>query len=141
MRTRVLPIVVAFACLGMGACSSTGNGPDGPPARREARPSTDARITIVSPRNGQVVKGPEVAVRLALAGAKIVRATSKDISPERGHIHVYLDNSIVSMNYGLSETIATPRPGLHVLRAEFVASDHLPFDPRDFTEVTFQVSK
>jgi hypothetical protein len=30
---------------------------------------------------------------------------------------------------------------MHVLRVEFVASDHLPFNPRIFTAVTFQVKQ
>ena len=31
------------------------------------------------------------------------------------------------------------KPGQHILRAEFVAADHRPFNPRDFTQVTFEV--
>jgi hypothetical protein len=30
-------------------------------------------------------------------------------------------------------------PGQHTLRVEFVASDHLPFDPRVISEVVFEV--
>ena len=44
------------------------------------------------------------------------------------------------MNYGLDATLPDVPPGLHSLRAEFVASDHFPFDPRDFTQVSFEVS-
>ena len=52
---------------------------------------------------------------------------------------MYLDNQIAAMNFSLNGTVGNVKPGLHVLRVEFVASDHLPFDPRDFVEITIQV--
>jgi hypothetical protein len=76
-----------------------------------------------------------------LSGAKIVAATTTNISPDKGHLHVYLDNQIVSMNFGLTDDIGNVKSGMHVLRVEFVASDHLPFDPRVFTAVTFEVQQ
>ena len=54
---------------------------------------------------------------------------------------MYLDNRIVSMNYGTTATIANVPPGTHVLRVEFVASDHRPFDPRVVSASVFQVAK
>ena len=45
------------------------------------------------------------------------------------------------MNYGLTQTIPDVPPGQHTLRVEFVASDHLPFNPRVFTGVVFVVKK
>ena len=42
---------------------------------------------------------------------------------------MYLDNQIAAMNFSLNGTVGNVKPGLHVLRVEFVASDHLPFDP------------
>ncbi len=70
------------------------------------RPSSSATLTIVSPTNGQSVAGPTVHVVIDLAGATIVSATTTDIRPDEGHIHLYVDNNLVSMNYG-----STPGPG------------------------------
>jgi hypothetical protein len=43
------------------------------------------------------------------------------------------------MNFSLTGDVPNVTPGQHILRAEFVASDHLPFDPRVFVSVTFVV--
>ncbi|MDE3101321.1 MAG: hypothetical protein KGJ98_03715 [Chloroflexota bacterium] len=101
------------------------------------RPSSPARLTIVSPANGSTVHGATVAVHLDLSGARIVDATTTNITPTEGHIHVYLDNEIVSMNYSLNATLSKVAPGQHVLRAEFVAADHAPFDPRVIVNSVF----
>ena len=66
---------------------------------------------------------------VSLTGALIDPVVSTNISPDRGHIHPYLDNALVQMDYAL-ETDVSVQPGSWVLRAEFVASDHAPFDPR-----------
>jgi hypothetical protein len=60
------------------------------------------------------------------------------LPPNEGHIHLYLDGSLVTMTTGLSAMIDAP-PGRHALRAEFVAVDHGPFDPRVVATVTFSV--
>ena len=62
------------------------------------------------------------------------------IVPDEGHLHVFLDGSIVSMQFGLDGSLPNVAPGQHVLRVEFVASDHLPFDPRLFQSVVFTVT-
>jgi hypothetical protein len=141
---RRLPLAAALAlsavALLLAACSGS-TSPGGSPSASAPgpRPSTSARLAIVSPSNGQVVGGGDVHVKLSLSGARIVAATTRNIRPDQGHIHLFLDNQIVSMNFGLTQDIPNVKPGSHVLRAEFVASDHLPFDPRDFTAVTFEV--
>jgi hypothetical protein len=130
-------MVLAFA---LAACSSggggTGTSPTGTP---QARPSSTAQLGIVLPKNGQTVTGPSVELKVSLKDAEIVPATTANIAPNKGHIHVYLDNSLVSMTFGLDQMIPNVAPGQHVLRVEFVASDHAPFDPRVFTSVVFEV--
>lgn len=86
-----------------------------------------------------MIHGKTISVRLALKNARIVKPTTSNIDPRKGHIHVLLDGSLVSMNYGLKDKISKVTPGTHTLRVEFVASDHLPFDPRVFQEVAFEV--
>jgi hypothetical protein len=131
--------ILAVALLA-SACSK-GSEATGGSSTTEVRPSSPARVAILSPTNGQVVHGSDVKIRVQLTGAKIVPATTTDIVPTKGHLHVYLDDQIVSMNFKLTGDIGDVTPGMHVLRVEFVASDHLPFDPRVFTAVTFEARR
>jgi hypothetical protein len=139
-RSVRLAIAILAVSLLASACS---NGSDvvGHTSTPDVRPSSPAKVAILSPTNGQVVHGSDVRIRVQLTGAKIVPATTTDIVPTRGHLHVYLDDQIVSMNFKLTGDIGHVRPGMHVLRVEFVASDHLPFDPRVFTAVTFEARR
>ena len=73
-----------------------------------ARPASDATIRITSPRDEQTVHGPTVHVVVQLNGARIVKATTTDIRPDEGHVHLYVDNSLVSMNYGLEQDLTWP---------------------------------
>ncbi len=118
------------------ACSSASTASVSLPS---ARPSSPAKVQIVSPTNGEVIHGPVVEVRIRLQNARIVSATTTNITPDQGHLHLYLDDEIESMNFSTSAKLTAVRPGLHVLRVEFVASDHLPFDPRVIAEVAFEV--
>jgi hypothetical protein len=139
-RSVRLAIAILAVTLLASACS---NGSDvvGHTSTPDVRPSSPAKVAILSPTNGQVVHGSDVRIRVQLTGGKIVPATTTDIVPTRGHLHVYLDDQIVSMNFKLTGDIGDVRPGMHVLRVEFVASDHLPFDPRVFTAVTFEARR
>ena len=125
------------ACGGGGATGGGGSGGGTPtPA---ARPSSPATVQIVSPRNGAVLHGSTVSVRVSLSGATIVPATTKDITPTTGDLHLSLDGKLISMNYQAHQTIPNVAPGQHVLTVEFVAADHLPFDPRVVAAVAFTV--
>ena len=137
---RALAVPILAIALAAAACAK-GNAQTSASNTPTARPSTTAKLRIVSPTNGQVFHGAsvDVPIDVALTGAKIVPATTKPIRPDQGHLHVYLDNQIVAMNFSVSGTVYGVKPGLHVLRVEFVASDHEPFDPRDFVEVTIEV--
>jgi hypothetical protein len=104
------------------------------------RPSTNGKITILSPRPHQVLRGnpATIRVRLRVTGARIVTQTSTHLSPDKGHIHLYLDGMLVTMAYATSTTIEAS-PHIHRLRAEFVAVDHGPFSPPVTASVTFRV--
>jgi uncharacterized lipoprotein YmbA len=93
------------------------------------RPSSPAVIAIVQPTAGQTVSGTTVHVVLSLTGAKIVSQTSTHIRPDEGHVHLFVDHVLVSMNYQLEQDLPV-HPGTYVLSAEFVAADHAPFNPR-----------
>jgi hypothetical protein len=108
-----------------------------------ARPASTATISIVSPRPGQVETGPEMEVLMTLPGGQIIDTTSTRLTPNQGHIHLSIDGTLVSMTYGLVQTIPITQlsSGSHTLLAEFVAADHGPFDPRVQATVTFVVQK
>jgi hypothetical protein len=130
--------VLAVSLLAAG-CGGGGSGSGGSPQPTEsARPSSTAKLSIVSPTNGEVVHGTTVHLRLGLEGARVVKPTTTHITPDRGHIHVLLDDKLISMTYGLQQTF-TAKPGTHILQVEFVASDHRPFDPRVIEAVTFEM--
>jgi hypothetical protein len=96
----------------------------------------------VSPTDGQVFTGTDVVpVRVKLTGARVVPASTTNITPDQGHLHITLDGEIVAMNFGLSDQLTGVTPGIHTLQVEFVASDHLPFDPRVIEQVTFKVER
>jgi hypothetical protein len=142
-RARAIALAISLASPGvvLAACSSggaTGTTPSST-AGTTARPRTDATLAIVRPANGTVVHGTTMELRLRLEGARIVRATSQDLRPDEGHVHVILDGKLVSMNYRLGNELTGLSAGRHLLQAEFVAADHAPFDPRVIAVTSFVV--
>jgi hypothetical protein len=126
--------LVASACGGGSPRPSTTT-----PTTAAARPSSTAKLTIISPETGSVVHGSTVDLRIALEGARIVKQTSTNLAPDEGHVHMLLDGQLISMNYGLTDTITDLTPGQHLLQVEFVANDHAPFDPRVIAVTSFEV--
>jgi hypothetical protein len=127
--------LLATAC-GPGSGSSPATASPGPSG---ARPSSPAVIRIAQPANGASLTGTSAHIVLNLVGAQIVSATTTDIRPDQGHVHLYVDNVLVSMNYGLEQDIPV-HPGTYLVKAEFVAADHAPFSPRVWSpEVFFTV--
>lgn len=138
-RPRLVLIGLAAAAL-LAACSQAGTpAPTPGPTAPGPRPSSPATVEIVQPASGTTVTGTSVHVVLRLNGAEIVTATTTAIRPDQGHVHLYVDNILVSMNYGLEQDLPV-KPGTYVLKAEFVAADHAPFNPRVWSgEVFFTV--
>jgi hypothetical protein len=103
------------------------------------RPRSTATISFAEPAAGQVVHGDDLPVRIDLTGGRIVQQTTTNITPDTGHLHLYLDGSLVSMAYGTSQDVPVGdlTPGVHRLLAEYVAADHAPFDPRVTATVSF----
>jgi hypothetical protein len=120
------------ACAGNDA--ATGSPTLGP------RPASTAKLSIVSPKDGAVFHSSTVPLRMKLEGARIVPATTTtNIQPDEGHLHVYLDNNLVTMTADLSTDLHDVAPGQHLVQVEFVANDHFPFDPRVLAAVAFEV--
>ena len=136
-------VLLAAAALALAACSGGAGGSAAPAATTvaAARPSSPAKLTIETPRNGQTVRQDRPEVHLNLVGAKIVSQTTTHIQGDEGHIHLIVDGRLVNMNYGLSQRLPQLTPGQHVLQVEFVAADHAPFEPRVLTQAAFQVVK
>jgi len=111
----------------------------GPKTAPGPRPSSTATIAIVRPEPGAVVGGGNLEIALDLEGGRVVEATTTDIRPDTGHLHVYLDGDLLSMTYGTRQDVAIDglAPGPHELVAEYVAADHAPFSPAVTASVTF----
>jgi hypothetical protein len=138
----VLLVLLTASCTGGsdGSSTTTPTTPGAPTSTLGARPSSPAKIEILSPKNGDVVHGTSLRLKLALQNAKVVPATTTDIRPDQGHVHVLLDSKVVTMTFGLQQTLHDLTPSSHLLEVEFVASDHAPFNPRVLAQpVTFEV--
>lgn len=138
-----VPKLAAFALLAVGAVSLVAAvvvpPMFGPQIAAGPRPRSTATIGFVAPTPGQVVTGQTLRVQLSLRGGRIVQQTTTNITPDTGHLHLYLDGTLISMAYGLTQEVHVGdlNPGVHRLLAEFVASDHAPFDPPVITTVSF----
>ncbi len=102
------------------------------------RPATEARVQIVSPTPNQET-GPDVTVKGNLIGAREVPEVTGPLKPDEGHIHIALDNNVVAMAYGDTQTLTGLSPGQHAIQVDFVAVDHVPFRNRVTAAVLFTV--
>ena len=112
----------------------------GPPPPARVRPASIASLAIDLPTPGEHVSGQVLDVSIELAGGRVVPTSTTKLSPDTGHLHLYIDGRLLSMGFdGLREPvpIADLATGEHQLRVEFVAADHGPFDPRVQATVAF----
>jgi len=153
--TRTVPAALLALTLFTAACSDAGGTADGSASSAATstadasmsmsmapgpRPSTEATLAIASPTNGETIRGSDVPLKLVLKGATISTTTSTDLVPDEGHLHVVLDDQLISMTSDLESVIPDVAPGTHLLKVEFVANDHAPFDPRVIAAVSFEVA-
>src|SRR5262245_66684394 len=115
-RRALVPLIAAVALLA-AACSSGGSS-----GSAKGRPSTNARLEIVSPTPSQVT-GPDITLKFNLIGATVVppQQVTGPLRGDQGHIHVKLDGTLVSMAYGTEQPLTNLAPGQHTVQAEFVA--------------------
>ncbi len=145
-RTAAVLAVLSTACAACGSDSAppatagptpAATLPPGTPSG--ARPSSPATLTITSPADGSTVTGGTIHVAVDLQGAQVVQATSANISPDKGHVHLYIDGNLQFMQYTLAQDFPV-HPGVYTIKAEFVASDHFPFSPRVYSkQIVFTV--
>jgi hypothetical protein len=146
MRRPILVLLTAVLVSVTACGSAAADGGSGTPAPTPYptpsgglghRPATPVKITLVAPTSGEVVHGTTLVVRVSITGGVVTQVTTGDITPTKGHVHLYLNNQLIYMQYTLSQPI-TVKPGLeYSMYAEFVAQDHFPFAPRDVTPTVF----
>jgi hypothetical protein len=122
------------ACNGPFAGGSPTPTPSGTP-----RPHSTATLAILQPQPASVITTPSLHVEFKLTGGTIVAVTSKNLTPDTGHIHLSIDGRILQMNYQPSGDMPLEAfaAGPHLLQGEFVAVDHLPFNPRVIAKLVF----
>lgn len=103
------------------------------------RPASTATLAFIEPTPAMRTDADALTVRLELQGATLTQTTSTAVSPDTGHIHLSLDGFLISMSGDTTQVIDLRdlTPGKHTLSAEFVANDHLSFDPPVVAQVTF----
>lgn len=103
------------------------------------RPSSPAKLSFVSPKPAAKESGDTMTVQMNLQNATLTPLTTTVITPDTGHIHLSLDGTLISMSGDTLQVLdlRNVAPGKHTLTADFVAADHLPFDPPVTTSVTF----
>ena len=126
----------------LGGCGSAASATAPPPTATPSpvlanRPSSPAHIWFISPTANETVTGPVLHIDVGISGAQLTTSTSTNITPTLGHIHLYTNNSLTYMNY--KPTLDLPvAPGVtYAIYAEFVATDHFPFNPRVKTPTIF----
>ena len=145
-RAACALVVLLTACSsGSGSSTEPPTSPRGTTSTASAptpvgpRIESTAEVRIAAPKSGATVPAAGTELEVALSGAQLTGATTQDISPDEGHLHVTVDGALISMTAGLRQTLPDLEPGRHVIRVEFVAADHLPFDPRVVTQAVVEV--
>jgi len=132
---------LASASVLLSACSLPLIGASPTPSPTASpRPSSTGKIAVVQPAANSVITTTTLHVEFQLTGAHIVDVTTKNLTPDTGHIHLSIDGRLISMNYQLSQDVSMQpfTSGPHVLQGEFVAADHIPFNPRVIARVIIE---
>jgi hypothetical protein len=137
-RANAAPMLVAACLLAVSCTAGTASTT---PTQTINQIASTATLTILSPKEGQTIHGSTVDVKVDLKDGHLVVPTTTDIQPDEGHLHITIDDLPVTMTASLNQKVPNVAPGEHLLTVEFVAGNHLPFDPRVLAKVGFKVSK
>ena len=111
--------------------------PQSSPDPLTGRPRSTATIVILEPQPGAVIDSDRVTVRVAVPGGTILERASNTLAPDTGHVHVALDGVTLTLLAGLEYEVTDIGPGPHLLRVEFAAADHGPFNPPVIANLPF----
>jgi hypothetical protein len=133
-------LLVSAGCGRSNGDASSTSGTLAPPKR----PTSTARLAMISPQTGAAYPPTSVPVKVGLTGGKLLLQASANLTPDTGHIHLELDGQTITLLAGLESDVAQVLgkpldPGPHLLQVEFAAADHLPFNPRVIVAVPFTV--
>lgn len=96
------------------------------PALGDSGASTSATIRIVSPTSGSELPANDpFTVEVDLKGGDLATSATDTTA---GHIHIYVDDFVVSMPTTTTAEIELD-PGSHEIKAEYVDGNHAAFDP------------
>jgi len=132
----MIGVMAALAACGGGTPKGT-NTPT--PSASFTRLASTGHVTIISPTPNEVIHGSTLHVKVELTGAHIVPRATTTVTPDTGHIHITIDDRLVSIYAGTEYDATGLAPGLHVLTVEFVMANHATFDPRVQVKQTFRV--
>ena len=102
-------LLVGMAALALVLTACGGGGSTSGSGKAAPRPASTAKSNIVEPAAGASIPGGSVTVRLSLDGARVVQASTKDIKPYEGHVHLTVDDKLQSMTFAW-RTPSRPRP-------------------------------
>ena len=102
-----------------------------------AQPKENPTLTIVSPKDGNLIKNSKVVIELRADNFNIV-PLQEPVKEGEGHFHVWLnsDKKITSDNIVTFENIVS---GKHTIVAELLKSDHSSLSPRVTKSITINV--
>ncbi len=138
-------MAAAVALLAAG-CGGSGQAARVPPAPSASpRPGSAARLTIIRPAGGEVIRARTVRVKVRLTGASADSPAAVPALP--GYLHLYLDGKIISIEPVVGGDSVTEhaihhvKPGRHMFKVEFVRPNHLPFHRPVIATVTFTIRR
>jgi hypothetical protein len=84
-----------------------------PQVKPSLQPSDGASVKIITPKNGQQIKGRSVPIEFALIKGK-----------HGAHVHAYVDGQMMGMFTGTRGTLSGIRAGEHTLELRVGTADH-----------------
>jgi len=124
-----VPVVLLVLAMAVGAGAfAIGANSTAVPGGTIPAPS-GLSVTIESPADGAAVPANEpFDVEAKVMGGQVSAAT-QSTDPRVGHLHVFVDNQLISMPTSTTQQLKLD-PGQHTIVVEFTAADHRSYKPR-----------